>query len=446
MKDYKRILQGVVNIINITKKSDIGFANICAYIDEKCPELKESEGERIWIINYLNNRILNSTIIAEKENLKKAIAWLEKQCEQKPMFVKDFQEEPVSVWHNASEKYPLTEKEIIVLRDNKIYYGKYIGGRHEYVRAELQLRDDMAQTYATIDCLTKKDKWIYVEDLQTLANSAKTCKNEQNHVDKVEPKFHIGDWVVSPNGVYWHIDAINNNRYEVSSTDGARADWSLNTSLYRLWTIEDAKDGDVLVASDGSIFLFKGTIDCACKHYVALTTDNVVKFNEGLEHYWETSTAVHPATKKQRDQLEKAMADAGYTFDFEKKELKKIAQNPVIEMKTPEKSLCVDSDTYNKIVDECVYGEQKSAWSEEDESHIRYLIECLEHCKKGVALTMTTSTSQEYINWLKSLKPQNTWKPSDEQMDTLRYACGGNYVNLGILESLYVDLKKLRKK
>jgi hypothetical protein len=51
------------------------------------PELKESEGERIWIINYLSNRILNSTIIAEKENLKKAIAWLKNQGEQKPCMI-----------------------------------------------------------------------------------------------------------------------------------------------------------------------------------------------------------------------------------------------------------------------------------------------------------------------------------------------------------------------
>ena len=48
-------------------------------------EAKENEDERIWIINYLNNRILNSTIIAEKENLKKAIAWLEKQGETSPV-------------------------------------------------------------------------------------------------------------------------------------------------------------------------------------------------------------------------------------------------------------------------------------------------------------------------------------------------------------------------
>jgi hypothetical protein len=46
------------------------------------PELAESEDERTWIINYLSNRILNSPIIAEKENLKKAIAWVEKQVEK----------------------------------------------------------------------------------------------------------------------------------------------------------------------------------------------------------------------------------------------------------------------------------------------------------------------------------------------------------------------------
>ena len=47
MKDYKNILEGVVNIINTTEKSDIGFVNICNYIDDNCPELKESEDEKI---------------------------------------------------------------------------------------------------------------------------------------------------------------------------------------------------------------------------------------------------------------------------------------------------------------------------------------------------------------------------------------------------------------
>ena len=82
MKDYKKILEGVVNIINTTEKSDIGFANICTYIGENCPELKESDDEKTWIINYLSNCELNSSLIVERENLKKAITWLEKQGEQ----------------------------------------------------------------------------------------------------------------------------------------------------------------------------------------------------------------------------------------------------------------------------------------------------------------------------------------------------------------------------
>ena len=83
------------------------------------------------------------------------------------------QEEPVSIWHDSSKEYPLEGKEIIVLRDDEIYYGKYIGG-HRYVRAEIQLTDDTAQTYAIIDYLTKKDKWIYVEDLLKIYEN-RTC-------------------------------------------------------------------------------------------------------------------------------------------------------------------------------------------------------------------------------------------------------------------------------
>ena len=43
----------------------------------------ENEDEKIrkWIINYLNNRILNSAIIDEKKNCLNAISWLEKQGE-----------------------------------------------------------------------------------------------------------------------------------------------------------------------------------------------------------------------------------------------------------------------------------------------------------------------------------------------------------------------------
>ena len=150
-------------------------------------------------------------------------------------------------------------------------------------------------------------------------------KEEEKEPEK--PKFHKDDWIIhqGTENIY-QVVAIIDNQYQLKYGDNYTIQKCVDVDrCARLWDIsKDAKDGDVLVASDDSIFLFKSTINGACKHYVALTTDNVIKFNEGLEHYWETSTAVHPATKEQRDTLLKAMADAGYAFDFEKKELKKI--------------------------------------------------------------------------------------------------------------------------
>lgn len=78
---------------------------------------------------------------------------------------------------------------------------------------------------------------------------------------------------------------------------------------------------------------------------------------------------------------------------------KQVEQKPTIEMKSPEESLGIDSDTYNKIVDECIYGEQKSAWSEEDISNIDHLLNAL--C--GV-IELKQFQIDKLIKWLKSLK------------------------------------------
>lgn len=81
--DYKEILKGIVNIINTTEKSDVGFANICSYVGENCPELKESEDEQMakHIIDIVKCKGYDA---AKDENFYAAeIAWLEKQGEKK---------------------------------------------------------------------------------------------------------------------------------------------------------------------------------------------------------------------------------------------------------------------------------------------------------------------------------------------------------------------------
>ena len=93
-------------------------------------------------------------------------------------------------------------------------------------------------------------------------------------------------------------------------------------------------------------------------------------------------------------------------------------RKPVLEMKTPEESLGIDSDTYNKIVDECIYGEQKPAWSEEDEKILNFIIARL-HSHPNVGLEEYSKEYSWLIYTLKSLKPQSRWKPSDEQIKVL---------------------------
>ena len=89
-------------------------------------------------------------------------------------------------------------------------------------------------------------------------------------------------------------------------------------------------------------------------------------------------------------------------------------------------------------------GEQKPAeWSEEDERMLQNILECL---KNGWRILPTDIL--KYESWLKSLKPQNRWQPSDEQMaaikDAIDYLGRDTKIVRKHLMSLYEDLKKLR--
>ena len=90
--------------------------------------------------------------------------------------------------------------------------------------------------------------------------------------------------------------------------------------------------------------------------------------------------------------------------------------------------------------------EQKTTWSKEDERMRKSIIDDLIYYKGG------PNSAMKEIHWLKSLKERYTWKPSDEQMDTLQHAivyvegCNSNFKGGGsVLEKLYNDLMRLRE-
>lgn len=116
-------------------------------------------------------------------------------------------------------------------------------------------------------------------------------------------------------------------------------------------------------------------------------------------------------------------------------------------MKTPEESLGVNSDTYNKIVDECVYGEQNPAWSEEDEG---ICIEAIKLLTNQSLYETCINLRTEIVDWLKSLKDRYTWKPSEKQIEALDFAAdcivpAEFSFKRNELKGLLEQLKKLRE-
>jgi hypothetical protein len=209
-----------------------------------------------------------------------------------------------------------------------------------------------------------------------------------------------------------------------------------------------------------------------------------------LAHFGELNS-VSPATKEQRDLLFQKMKEAGYEWDTEKKELRKVEQKStwseedekirkdlityinsikgdtldltmrahewlcwLEKQKEKKPIIAVDSDQLLKILP------RTAEWSEEDEKMINLLIKIFEvnhpngHFKVNPIGTtsMEAISTKEIVDWLKSIKPQSHWKHSEEQMGALNYAyCelfkrgengeGSNCVHP--LMTLIDDLKKL---
>lgn len=209
-------------------------------------------------------------------------------------------------------------------------------------------------------------------------------QSERKPTDKVEPKFHEGDFIVAPY-CRGKIIALTFDAYLLDTGQGIPFSCEYNVHL---WTIEDAKDGDVLIASDESIFIYAGSTDRHAKFYLALTKCGKLNVDGGN---WEDKNSVHPATKEQRDVLFTKMKEAGYEWDAEKKELKKIENEP----ENYKQHLM--SGITDLVKD---YIKQKPTWSEEDDKISEDIIRVF----KGEISFTSEKENKKYIDWLKSLK------------------------------------------
>ena len=206
--------------------------------------------------------------------------------------------------------------------------------------------------YLVSDVLTWKDGiGQYLDDprVQELAKklyseySQKLCdpsKNEQKATDKIAPRFKVGDWVVYDNNSVYQVKKIEYiitiPRYELKNIDGDRLSIPFTLDyILKNWTIQDAKDGDVLALSWledknlwAKIVIFKKyhsegvkglyyNMPCVEGYGITLKNGKTV-FNEKIPYYSKTWTCnLHPATKEQRDLLFQKMKEAGYKWNTE---------------------------------------------------------------------------------------------------------------------------------
>lgn len=155
-----------------------------------------------------------------------------------------------------------------------------------------------------------------------------TCENGNLKEIKIEQKFKVGDWVIL-NGIIAKI--LDKQKYGFVGLDIDGKDFFCNyghTDSLRLWTIKDAGDGDVLVNWNNTTFIFKAIEDETVKFHIAYNENwgTIKTPSTKLSHLGlpEPQFEFHPATKEQRDLLFEKMKEAGYEWDSEKKELKKI--------------------------------------------------------------------------------------------------------------------------
>ena len=282
---------------------------LCAYpttkpfisdLQDLFPELRESGDERMWKLlkKYVHYNISDTVLEADHITREYLESWLEKQVKQSSNIL----------WHDVSEE-PDEKREIFC--EWKSSTGIWHSVVFYYADSKAFFEGEgMVQNVV---------KWTYVNEMLEK-------QGEQKSVDKVEPKFKVGDWVVWQDKCY----KVNYNGcgYELVDKNGLSTSLEYGTidENAHLWTIEDAKEGDILVIESGRPFIFKGCLDERHPNspvaYCGIDCGN--DFHISVNISWWTDGNVFPATKEQCDFLFQKMKDAGYEWNEDKKELIKL--------------------------------------------------------------------------------------------------------------------------
>lgn len=167
-------------------------------------------------------------------------------------------------------------------------------------------------------------------------------KQEEQKTSDNKPKFQVGDWIVQENVGVYKVTEIWDSWYEVIDFDGSNYSISFDQEyMCHLWTIQDAKPGDVLHAVGQHtycIFIFNrldNDVSDSDRVFATgyccldITADKMEFGVQGPDSIEVGAATVKPATKIQGDLLFQKMKESRYEWDSYRMELKRIENEGV---------------------------------------------------------------------------------------------------------------------
>ena len=142
----------------------------------------------------------------------------------------------------------------------------------------------------------------------------------------IEQKFQVGQYITDGHDSGQIIED-DCHCYKILDLTGCNATiipFTLQDN-YHLWTIQDAKDGDVLV-NGSNIFIFHLINNRRLMGYCHVNMDDGNLYNDigRNECFCTIDAPITPATKEQRDRLFQRIKEAGYKWNADTKTFEKL--------------------------------------------------------------------------------------------------------------------------
>lgn len=430
-KKHKEDLEAAKGWYTIAKENDNKLG--IQILEDLFPELRESEDERIRkrLVEIAKVWKSGGYACGNDDEIDDIISWLEKQGEQNTA---NFEEAEKEKSDFVSGQFIECRKSFNEFEEEKSYWLEYIGddtyiGRsdnvlnHKFHITPRQIftlfthehcpkenNDEQKEINTNwedkIKGLNKLEEYILSLDPNRSLDAVKVdAKNirflvneEQKPADKVEPKFKVGDWIINNDKrIAVPEQILKIEKYGYLTSMGYTSFNKVKTD-YHLWTIQDAKDGDVLV-NGSNIFIFSHISNTRAMGYCHINLDDERFYDDKgkNECFGLIDTIFTPATKEQCNRLFSKMKEAGYEWDDEqhRKWILEYLYDGLRKSDEQFKDQFKSAITWLEKQDE-----QKPSWSEKDEKISDAIYESIDFlCLESFELS-----EDEVCDWLKSLK------------------------------------------